>query len=85
MLTFNPGWDSNAQTLASFTDVRELQRQLKAQGVTFVERGGRKHDGPGELHRGRIRTETRSSSTSTSDRFHRVFMNGRERDCYVRA
>jgi catechol 2,3-dioxygenase-like lactoylglutathione lyase family enzyme len=33
ILTFNPGWDSNAQKLASFTDVRELQRQLKAQGV----------------------------------------------------
>lgn len=33
ILTFNPGWDSNARPLASFTDVRELQRQLKAQGV----------------------------------------------------
>src|SRR3970282_26090 len=36
ILTFNPGWDSNAQKLDSFTDVRELQRQLKAQGVEFV-------------------------------------------------
>ena len=33
ILTFNPGWDSNAQPLASFTDVRDLQRQLKGQGV----------------------------------------------------
>jgi catechol 2,3-dioxygenase-like lactoylglutathione lyase family enzyme len=33
VLTFNPGWDSNARKLPSFTDVRELQRQLKAQGV----------------------------------------------------
>jgi catechol 2,3-dioxygenase-like lactoylglutathione lyase family enzyme len=33
ILTFNPGWDSNAQKLASFTDIRNLQRQLKAQGV----------------------------------------------------
>jgi predicted lactoylglutathione lyase len=32
-ITFNPGWDSNAQKLAAFTDVRELQKQLKAQGV----------------------------------------------------
>ena len=32
-LTFNPGWDSNAQTLPSFTDVRELQKQLKAKGI----------------------------------------------------
>ncbi|MEU8773762.1 VOC family protein [Streptomyces sp. NPDC048606] len=36
MLTFNPGWDSAAQPLASFTDVRELQRELKEQGVEFV-------------------------------------------------
>ena len=36
ILTFNPGWDSNAQKLATFTDVRELQRQLKTQGVQFV-------------------------------------------------
>lgn len=33
ILTFNPGWDQNAKPLGSFTDVRELQRQLKAQGV----------------------------------------------------
>jgi lactoylglutathione lyase len=34
MLTFNPGWDSEKQTLGQFTDVRELQRRLKAQGLT---------------------------------------------------
>jgi hypothetical protein len=33
MLTFNPGWDQNAQEVNPFADVRELQRQLKAQGV----------------------------------------------------
>ena len=33
ILTFNPGWDSNAQKLAAFTDIRDLQRQLKSQGV----------------------------------------------------
>ena len=33
ILTFNPGWDSNAQKIDTFTDVRDLQRQLKAQGV----------------------------------------------------
>ena len=32
-LTFNPGWDKNAAPLDTFTDVRDLQRQLKAQGV----------------------------------------------------
>jgi len=36
ILTFNPGWDGNAQKLNAFTDIRELQRQLKAQGVEFA-------------------------------------------------
>ena len=38
LLTFNPGWDADAQTLPSFTDVRELERQLDAQGVEFMSR-----------------------------------------------
>ncbi|HYI09697.1 MAG TPA: VOC family protein [Thermoanaerobaculia bacterium] len=46
ILTFNPGWDSNAQELATFTDVRELQRQLKAQGVQFVSEADESTTGP---------------------------------------
>lgn len=46
ILTFNPGWDSNAQTLDSFTDIRELQRQLKAQGVQFVQEADETTTGP---------------------------------------
>ncbi len=46
ILTFNPGWDSNAQTLAEFTDVRELQRQLKAQGVQFTQEADETTTGP---------------------------------------
>lgn len=46
ILTFNPGWDSNAQQLASFTDVRELQRQLKAQGVQFMQEADESTSGP---------------------------------------
>jgi catechol 2,3-dioxygenase-like lactoylglutathione lyase family enzyme len=34
MLTFNPGWDSKAATLAEFEDVRELQKTLKSRGLT---------------------------------------------------
>jgi lactoylglutathione lyase len=40
ILTFNPGWDQSAQKLPAFTDVRELQRQLKA-GRAAGQRGGR--------------------------------------------
>ena len=46
ILTFNPGWDSNAQKLASFTDVRDLQRQLKAQGVQLQQEADESTTGP---------------------------------------
>lgn len=46
ILTFNPGWDGNAQTLPSFTDVRELQRQLKAQGVVLMSEADESTTGP---------------------------------------
>ena len=46
ILTFNPGWDQNAQKLGTFTDVRELQRQLKAQGVQMVSEADEKTTGP---------------------------------------
>ncbi len=47
ILTFNPGWDQSANELASFTDVRELQAQLTAQGVTILEEAA---DGTGPAH-----------------------------------
>lgn len=46
ILTFNPGWDADAQKLESFTDVRELQRQLKAQGVQLGEQADESTTGP---------------------------------------
>ena len=46
ILTFNPGWDSNAQPLPTFTDVRDLQRQLKAQGVSIVKEADESTTGP---------------------------------------
>ncbi|NWF84021.1 MAG: VOC family protein [Bryobacteraceae bacterium] len=46
ILTFNPGWDSNAQKLESFTDIRELQRQLKAQGVALAQEADETTSGP---------------------------------------
>ena len=46
ILTFNPGWDQAAQPLASFTDVRELQKALKAQGVTFAQEADESTQGP---------------------------------------
>ncbi len=46
ILTFNPGWDSSAQPLASFTDIRDLQRQLKAEGVVFEQEADESTTGP---------------------------------------
>jgi len=46
VLTFNPGWDGNAQPLASFTDVRDLQRELKARGVQFQQEADENTTGP---------------------------------------
>ena len=46
IMTFNPGWDSNAATLDAFDDVRELQRQLKAQGVELTSEADETTTGP---------------------------------------
>jgi lactoylglutathione lyase len=46
IMTFNPGWDSNATKLDSFTDVRDLQRQLKAKGVKLVVEADEATTGP---------------------------------------
>ena len=45
-LTFNPGWDSNAKQLSSFTDVREIQRDLKSQGLELLSEADEGTDGP---------------------------------------
>ena len=49
ILTFNPGWNDEAQPLTSFTDVRELQRQLKAKGVQLVSEAAEETTGPATL------------------------------------
>ena len=46
IMTFNPGWDGNAQPLDAFTDVRELQRKLKAQGVELQTEADEDTTGP---------------------------------------
>jgi predicted enzyme related to lactoylglutathione lyase len=46
ILTFNPGWNSEAQQLREFTDVRELQRQLKDHGVSMISEADESSTGP---------------------------------------
>ncbi len=46
ILTFNPGWDDEAQPIDDYTDVRELQRRLKAAGVTLAVEADESGAGP---------------------------------------
>lgn len=46
MLTFNPGWDKNAEQVETFTDIRELQRQAKAHGVELLSEADETTAGP---------------------------------------
>ena len=46
ILTFNPGWDQSAQQVVGFTDVRDLQRRLKEQGVQLVSEADENTAGP---------------------------------------
>ncbi|MBW9234836.1 hypothetical protein JQK62_21870 [Leptospira santarosai] len=46
ILTFNPGWSQNAENLNSFTDIRDLQKQLKAKGMTMLTEADESTVGP---------------------------------------
>jgi catechol 2,3-dioxygenase-like lactoylglutathione lyase family enzyme len=46
LLTFNPGWDQDTNTLESFADVRDIQRTLKAQGIEFQAEADESTTGP---------------------------------------
>lgn len=46
IMTFNPGWDQDAQMLDSFTDVREIQQSLKTQGIKIENEADESTTGP---------------------------------------
>ncbi len=46
ILTFNPGWDTNAQTLDDYTDVRELQETLRDSGIDIINPADEDTTGP---------------------------------------
>jgi catechol 2,3-dioxygenase-like lactoylglutathione lyase family enzyme len=48
-LTFNPGWDQHCNNLDTFTDVRELQKSLRSQGVEIGVEADEAGDGPASL------------------------------------
>ena len=49
ILTFNPGWDGNAQRVPSFADVREIQRHLKANGIELLTEADEGTTGPASV------------------------------------
>ena len=49
MLTFNPGWDENAQTLHDFDDVRTIQKNLKEQQVHIDTEADEQTKGPAHI------------------------------------
>ena len=49
ILTFNPGWNQDAQPLAEFTDIRELQRRLREHGVALLSEADASTTGPASL------------------------------------
>ena len=46
IMTFNPGWTKDKETLKDFQDVRELQRTLKARGITIAPEADETSEGP---------------------------------------
>lgn len=49
MLTFNPGWDENAQNKDEFDDIRVIQDHLKNKGVALDMEADPKTQGPASL------------------------------------
>ena len=49
ILTFNPGWDENAQHLNDFSDVREIQKDLKEKGISLTSEADQTSTGPASL------------------------------------
>ena len=46
ILTFNPGWDENAQAVENFDDVRSIQKSLKAKGIKLESEADESSQGP---------------------------------------
>lgn len=49
MLTFNPGWNSDAAEVNPFKDVRQLQEELRRKGIAFVSEADPETEGPGSF------------------------------------
>ena len=48
-LTFNPGWTAECEPLSDFTDVRQIQKDLKSKGFTLASEADESTTGPAAL------------------------------------
>jgi lactoylglutathione lyase len=46
IMTFNPGWDANGQNTDNFTDIRDIQKKLKAEGIKIAQEVDENTSGP---------------------------------------
>lgn len=46
ILTFNPGWDANAQKLNGYKEVRSMQKHLKENGIQLQQETDENGSGP---------------------------------------
>jgi predicted lactoylglutathione lyase len=49
IMTFNPGWDDNAEEVNPFTDVRDIQKDLQEKGIEFIQTVEESSEGPGNF------------------------------------
>ena len=49
ILTYNPGWDADANTLDKFTDIREIQKKLEAKGLNLIRKVEEGTTGPASI------------------------------------
>lgn len=49
ILTFNPGWDENADALDSFEDVRDIQKNFKSKGLSLTSEADESSSGPASI------------------------------------
>ena len=46
IMTFNPGWDANGQNTEDFTDIRDIQKKLKSEGIKIAKEVDENSSGP---------------------------------------
>lgn len=49
ILTFNPGWDADGQLVPDYTDIRDIQKELKSKSINLAKEVDENSSGPASL------------------------------------